>query len=190
MVKFFNKIQMQSEDLSALLKDCYFQASGADAAVEDGAFVSIKEVRAHDLYSNMKDMNARNCTAYDSSYAKNMIGFVDFVGVSEGSINGVTYKIGDKIVGTAPAAGENTRVRMIGIGDEFYVGDGNFTTAPTVGTDLYAVPATGTTTLTGATAAPTTAGTPYFAIEDERPLIMGTVNEGSKLYRLRFLGWA
>lgn len=88
---------MQSEFDASKLKDGYFQAQGADgvvdAVVEDGALVSVKEPRAHDLYANMKDLNARNCVAYEADAP--IFGFVDYVGVSHADVMGVNYRIGD-----------------------------------------------------------------------------------------------
>lgn len=97
-MKIFNKIIMESEGSINMLKDCYFQEAdktGAlkDAPVEDGALVSIMEPRAHDLYANMKDLNARNAKAFDEDAP--IFGFVDYVGVSHADVMGVNYRIGD-----------------------------------------------------------------------------------------------
>ena len=92
-MKMFNKIIMQSEFDVSKLKDGYFQAESVDASVEDGALVSVKEPRAHDLYANMKDLYARNCVAYDAEAP--IFGFVDYVGVSHADVMGVNYRIGD-----------------------------------------------------------------------------------------------
>lgn len=180
-MKMFNKILMESEFSTNLLKDCYFQENGADAAVEDGALVSICELRDHDLYTGMKDLNARNAKAFDAN--EPIFGFVDYVGVSHADVMGVNYRIGDKLAGTFPVAGEGTRVRMLEMGDEFYLGDENFASTPTVGE--FAVPTPGSTQMTPAAAA-ANAGL-CLAIEDTRDLIMGQVNEGSILYRCRVI---
>ncbi len=171
---------MQSEFDVSKLKDGYFQAESVDASVEDGALVSVKEPRAHDLYANMKDLNARNCVAYDADAP--IFGFVDYVGVSHADVMGVNYRIGDKIAGVYPSAGEGTRIRIPCLGDEFYLGNENFSDTPVVG--QFAVPEAGKTTMK--VAADKAAGF-CIAIEDERDLIMGQVNEGSKLYRCRVI---
>ena len=171
---------MQSEFDVSKLKDGYFQAEGVDAVVEDGALVSVKEPRAHDLYANMKDLNARNCVAYDAEAP--IFGFVDYVGVSHADVLGVNYRIGDKIAGVYPSAGEGTRIRIPCLGDEFYLGNENFNGTPAVG--KFAVPEAGKTTMKIADAK---AAGFCIAIEDERDLIMGQVNEGSKLYRCRVI---
>jgi len=179
-MKLFNKIVMESEHDVNLLKTCYFQANNADAAVEDGAIVSIKAPRAHDLYTGLKDLNARNCTAFDANAP--IYGFVDYVGVSHADVMGVQYKIGDKLAGVYPAAGEAARVRMIKLGDEFYLGNENFDVEPTVG--KFAIPEAGKTTMKVVDAAATGL---CIEIEDAKELIMGQVNEGSKLYRCRVI---
>ena len=180
-MKIFNKILMSSETEVNLLKDGYFMADDADVEVEDGALVSIKGLRDHDLYTGMKDLNARIITAFDA--AAPIYGFVDYVGVSHGDVLGVTYRVGDKIAGTYPVAGEGTRVRMLALGDEFYLGDENFDGIPEVG--KFAVPADGETTVKVQAAA--AASGLCLEIEDSRDLIMGQVNEGSKLWRVRVI---
>lgn len=180
-MKIFNKIIMQSEFDVNLLKDCYFQDAGEDAEVEDGALVSIKEPRDHDLYAGMKDLNARNCTAYDAEAP--IYGVVDYVGVSHADVMGVNYRIGDKLAGVYPVAGEGTRVRMIRLGDEFYLGDKNFDANPAKG--KFAVPEDGKTTWK-IQAAAATSGL-CIELEDDRDLITGQINEGSKLYRCRVI---
>lgn len=181
-MKMFNKIIMASESEPNLLKDCYFQESGVDHEVEDGAVVSIKGLRDHDLYANMKDLNARNCTAYDATAP--IVGIVDYVGVSHADVMGVNYRVGSKIAGTYPAAGENTRVRIPALADEFYLCDENFDTVPTAG--QFAVPEDGKTTwkVVGTAAA---SGLCIAIEDDTRDLIMGQVNEGSKMYHCQVI---
>lgn len=182
-MKMFNKVIMSSEFDVNRLKDCYFQVEGdegfVDAEVEDGALVSILGPRDHDLYTGMKDLNARNCTAYNAS--EPIYGFVDYVGVSHADVMGVNYRVGDKLAGVYPIAGEGTRVRMPELGDEFYLGNENFDVEPTVG--KFAIPDAGKTTMKVVNALDKTQL--CLEIEDVRPLIMGQVNEGSNLYRCR-----
>lgn len=181
-MKIFNKIIMSSESEINMLKDGYFvDSNGDDAAVEDGALVSIKSLRDHDLYTGLKDLNAREITAFDEDAP--IYGVVDYVGVSHADVMGVYYRIGDKIAGTFPEAGEGTRVRMLALGDEFYLGDENFSGSPAVGS--FAAPEAGETTWKVAASA--AASGLCIEIEDTRPLIMGQVNEGSTLYRCRVI---
>ena len=180
-MKIFNKIIMASEGEVNMLKDCYFQADGVDAAAEDGALVSIKAPRDHELYTGLKDLNARNCTAFDADAP--IYGFVDYVGVSHADVMGVQYRIGDKIAGTFPEAGEGTRVRMLALGDEFWLGDENFDADPAVG--KFAVPTADDTIMTIQASA--AASGLCLELEDSKDLIMGQVNEGSKLFRCRVI---
>lgn len=192
-MKMFNKINMRSEDLHAMLKDGYFGTVAATgeftpAEVEDGAFVSICDPMTHELYGGdiattqfglgLKDLNARVIKAYDS--AEPIYGFVDYVGVNTSDVMGVQYRVGDKVAGIGVPAGEHTRVRMVELGDEFYLGDENFASAPTVG--QFAAPTAGQTTLTPA--ATKAASGLAIKIDDTKPLIMGQVNSGV-LYRCR-----
>ena len=136
----------------------------------------------HDLYVGMKDLNARKITAFDAEAP--IFGFIDYVNVSRADVMGVNYRIGDKIAGLFPEAGERVRVRIPELGDEFYLGDENFAEEPEVG--KFAIPADGETTLALADAAAEDGL--CIAIEDAKDLIMGQVNEGSKLYRCRVIG--
>ena len=179
-MKIFQKIQMASEDVKSLLKTGVFYANGEVAATHDGALVHVGDPVEHDLYSSMKDLNARNCTAYDADAP--IFGFVDYVGVSHADVLGVNYRIGDKIAGVYPSAGEGTRIRIPCLGDEFYLGNENFNGTPVVG--QFAVPEAGKTTMKVSVSK---AEGFCIAIEDERDLIMGQVNEGSKLYRCRVI---
>ena len=92
-MKIFQKIQMASEDVKSLLKTGVFYANGEVAATHDGALVHVGDPVEHDLYSSMKDLNARNITAYDEKAPT--YGVVDYVGVSHADVMGVNYRIGD-----------------------------------------------------------------------------------------------
>lgn len=180
-MKMFSKIIMGSEFNEALLKDGYFQASATDAEVEDGALVSLDAPRAHDLYDDMKDLNAWNVVAYDTD--KEIHGIVDYVGVDDAIGQGLNaknnYRVSDMLAGIHPVAGENTRIRLLQVGDEFYLGNENFASAPTIGE--FAKGVTGATTFTPASEIDKTVV--CLKVLDERDLIVGQVNEGSKLYR-------
>lgn len=93
-MKMFNKIIMASEfDVNKLKAGVFHDADGNLAPVEDGAVVSIKAPMAHDLYANVKDLNARQITAFDAEAP--IYGVVDYVGVSHADVMGVNYRIGD-----------------------------------------------------------------------------------------------
>lgn len=85
---------MASEDVKSLLKTGVFYADGEVAATHDGALVHVGDPVEHDLYSSMKDLNARKIEAVTSATDK-LMGFVDYVGVNQTEVMGVTYRIGD-----------------------------------------------------------------------------------------------
>ena len=92
-MKIFNKIIMASEGEINLLKDGYFvDGEGNDAAVEDGALVSIKGLRDHELYTGMKDLNAREITAFDEDAP--IYGVVDYVEKSTNKTVGYFSTVG------------------------------------------------------------------------------------------------
>lgn len=180
-MKIFQKIIMGSEfDVNMLKAGVFHDAEGVESEVEDGAFVSILEPMPHDLYEGLKDLNARKITAYDEEAP--IYGFIDYVGVSHGDILGVNYREGIKIAGTYPCAGERVRVRMLALGDEFWLGDENFSGTPDE-SNKYAIPEAGETTMSVTGSMPDSGL--CLEIEDSKDLIMGQVNEGSKLYRCR-----
>lgn len=197
-MKMFNKILMGSEDNVNLLKTgVFYNEDDEKAAVEDGAFVSICDLETHDLYNGdlvandpnhtlfknpLKDFNARKITAYNAD--EPIYGFVDVVEVSHADVMGVTYRIGDKIAGIGVEKGATTRVRMLEVGDEFYLGDENFDDAESITiNESYAIPEAGKTTMKVVGAIDKTQF--CIKIEDVRDLIMGQAYEGSKLYRCR-----
>lgn len=181
-MKMFNKIIMGSEfDVNKLKAGVFHDAEGKLASVEDGALVSIKGPMAHDLYANVKDLNARMITAYDAEAP--IYGVVDYVGTSHADVMGVNYRIGDKTAGCYPIAGERTRVRMLDLGDEFYLCGDNFEGQAAIG--KFAAPAAGKTAWV-VSDAKAEKGL-CVEIEDAKDLIMGQVNEGSKMFRCRVI---
>lgn len=184
-MKMFNKIIMASESEDNKLKTGVFGVEDGDtfteAPVEDGAVVSIKGRYDHDLYRGLKDLNARKITAFDANAP--IYGVVDYVGVSQADVEGVVYRIGDKIAGLGVPAGERTRVRMLELGDEFYLCEGNFDGTPDEG--KYAYPVNGKTTWK-VDAAPANSGL-CIVIEEPRQLIMGQVNADSIMHACRVI---
>ena len=177
-MKIFQKIQMASEDVKSLLKTGVFYANGEVAATHDGALVHVGDPVEHDLYSSMKDLNARKIEAVKAVDDK-LMGFVDYVGVNQTEVMGVTYRIGDKTAGVAPIAGERIRVRIPALHDEFWLGVDNFKSEPSVGD--FVVPTVGDTVLS--VGSETSDGL-CLKVEDTKTLITGQVNDG-KLYRCR-----
>ncbi len=91
---YLSTFLMTSEfDVSKLKAGVFYDSNDAQAEVEDGALVSILGLEDHDLYTGMKDFNARKITAFDSTAP--IYGFVDYVGVSHANVMGVTYRVGD-----------------------------------------------------------------------------------------------
>lgn len=167
-MKFVEKILMASEDIQS-----YLVTGRCEDELADGSIVTIGDLCDHAVYKNVKDMNARVLTA---GYTKGKrYGIVDYVGVPQGAINGVTMKIGNKICGIPVPAGENTRVRILAVGDEMYIADGNFSAAPEAG-KVYTADAT------GAYVEGTEGEGFSFKVEYVTDKILGQVNAGKKAY--------
>ena len=167
-MKFIEKILMASEDVQS-----YLVTGRCENELADGSIVTIGDLCDHAVYKNVKDMNARQLTA---GYTKGKrYGIVDYVGVSQGTIVGVVYRIGSKIAGLPVPANENTRVRIPQVGDEFYLADDNFSAAPVAGT-VY------TGSADGSYVAGTEGDGFTFKVEYVTDKIMGQVNAGKKAY--------
>ena len=125
-MKFIEKILMASEDVKSYL------VSGVckDKELADGSLVEIGDLIDHEVYKGLKDMNTREIKPYAGT---GRVGIVDYVGVSKGEIMGVVYSEGVKTCGLPCPAGALTRVRCPKVGDEFYPGEDNFESTPTVG---------------------------------------------------------
>lgn len=168
-MKLFEKILMASEDVKS-----YLVSGKCEKELFDGAVVKVGDLVDHDVYKGLKDMNTRTIEAgYE---AGKRYGIVDYVGVSESDVVGVNYKgLSIKVAGLPVPAGALTRVRVPQIGDEFFLGDENFTSAPTAGS-VY-VPDTDGRFKAGAEGA-------GFAVkvEYETNKIMGQVNDSKKYF--------
>ena len=95
-MRLMQKIQMASEDVKSYLHTGVFYDNGALAPVADGACVVVGDLEDHDTYKNMKDINARKITAPKAQTDK--VAIVDYVGVSQADVMGVTYRIGDSAI--------------------------------------------------------------------------------------------
>lgn len=168
-MKLFEKILMASEDVQS-----YLVSGKCEDELFDGAVVKIGDLVDHEVYAGLKDMNTRSIeVGYE---AGKRYGIVDYVGVSESDVVGVNYKgLSVKVAGLPVPAGHMTRVRVPQIGDEFFLGDENFTAAPTAGS-VY-VPDTDGRFKAGAEGS-------GFAVkvEYETNKIMGQVNDGKKYF--------
>lgn len=168
-MKLFEKILMASEDVKS-----YLVSGVCETELHDGALVKIGDLVDHEVYAGLKDMNTRHIEAYAG---QGRYGFVDYVGVSEADAMGVKYRVGDKTAGMPVPAGKHTRVRVPQIGDEFFLGDGNFDTE--VGANGYAI--AGSNGLLTPAAAATKDGL-CIKIEFETNKIVGAVNDGKKYF--------
>lgn len=92
-MKIFQKIQMASEDVKSYLHTGVFYSSSQPAPVDDGACVVVGALMDHDVYPNTKDINVRQITA--PAATTDVVSIVDYVGVSQADVMGVTYRIGD-----------------------------------------------------------------------------------------------
>lgn len=164
----FEKILMASEDVKS-----YLVSGVCETELFDGAVVKIGDLVDHEVYAGLKDMNTRSIeVGYE---AGKRYGIVDYVGVSEGEIANVLYREGVKTAGLPVPAGRATRVRIPQVGDEFFLGDGNFSAAPTAGS-VY-VP-----TAEGLFEAGTEGNGLAIKVEFETNKIVGQVNDSKKYF--------
>ena len=167
-MKLFEKIRMASEDVQS-----YLVTGRCENELGDGDIVTIGELCDHEVYAGMKDMNAHKIEA--GYTAGKPFGIVDYVGVSEPMVQGVRYRVGDKIVGLPVPANTATRVRIIMPMDKFFLGDENFDAVPTAG-DV-CVPSADGKYAKGAE------GNGFcFRVEYATNKIMGQTNAGKKYY--------
>ena len=167
-MKLFEKILMASEDVQS-----YLVTGRCEKELGDGDIVKIGDLVDHEVYKGIKDMNVRTIEAgYE---AGKRYGIVDYVGVSQGTIQQVVYRVGSKVLGLPVPANENTRVRIPQVGDEFYLADGNFEATPVAGT-VY------TGKADGSYVAGTEGDGFTFKVEYVTDKIMGQVNAGKKAY--------
>jgi len=158
-MKFFQKVNMMSEaggKANAMNRTGLYQASGSNAAVDAGAFVILGALASSEVYNTFtggsaKDWNKFICTAPTAVTNKGVY-VVDPVKVSDGTINGNVYRMGDKTLGLGANSGEPVALRRLDMSDQFLLGADNFVSAPTVG--QYAILTAGSTVLTGSAGVP------------------------------------
>lgn len=169
-MKFIEKVLMASEDVKSYL------VSGVceDKELADGSLVKIGDLVDHAVYAGLKDMNTRAIEPYAG---EGRVGVVDYVGVTEADVIGVSYRVGSKVLGLPVPAGVSTRVRTLKLGDEFYLADGNFESTPTVG--QYAV--AGSDGMWAPAAAEATDKL-CVKIEEVKNKVVGAVNDGKKYF--------
>lgn len=182
-MQVFEKILMASEDVKSYLGTGVYEDSGVKA-IHDGAVVVVGDLRDHDAYQGMKDINTR--TLNKPTAITDKVAFVDYVGVSEVDVMGNIYRVGDKVCGLVAPAGAKVRYRIPQVGDMFWLAEGNFVSKPTVGE--YAKTTASDTRLTAASTQDEDGAT-YVKIEATKPLVMGTV-EPDTLYMCRVVAVA
>lgn len=134
MTKVFHKGLMISEQVLSKLASVVYQDSDTDAAIHDGAFVVLGDMVKNSVYGeagNLNDYNVYNAKAPEA--VTDPVVVVDIADISQGVIAGNNYKIGVKLVDLVGQAGYPMRARRMEVGDKFWLGRGNFASAPTVG---------------------------------------------------------
>lgn len=172
MASNFRKALMASEDLKSFLVSGAYYAGGVRATCPDGACVTIGALENHSLYSGLKDLNTRKITAPVAD--TDSVAFVDYVGVTQGTIQGVVYKEGIKGYGIPVPADTKTRVRIIFKNDTFWLGSSNFAATPVIG-NVY-IPTAGATTLTNSTGTVVVSGKTSIRVETSQNVTEGQVD--------------
>ena len=172
MAKLFSVGIMASESVQS-----YVISGRASAALDNGAFVVVGDYITGTVYdATAKDQNVHTLTV--PAAVTDKVAVVDFDDISQGTISGNVYKIGVKLYDLTVPANTNTRVRVLDIGDKFYLGDGNFVSAPTAG--QYAALTASDTRLTPAATQPVSGfAVKILAVEG---LTTGTRENGKRVY--------
>jgi hypothetical protein len=174
MAKLFSKALMASEDIKSFVGSTLFQSAGANAPITNGAFVVLGNLASDATYSSTGvDDNLYLSTAPAAATASVVV--VDLASISEGTIDGNVYKMGNRLYDLTAPAGVPARFRRLMVGDKFWLADGNFGVGtPTVG--QYGVLTAGAVTLT----AQSSQGANFAVIiRDKKSLTTGQIANGS-----------
>lgn len=134
MINLFKSGKMASNIIDSAL------ANGKGKVdIIDGALVVLGGLDKDSAVAGENEYDTYDVSAPSDSTAE--VAIVDYAGVSEGRISGNEYKIGAKLYGLTVSAGTIMRVRRLALHDKFWLGDGNFSSAPAVGE--YAVASAG-----------------------------------------------
>lgn len=112
--------------------DSYLANAIAEVAVKDGALVKLGNLVADTTYTATGVEYDTYAAAAPAAVTDEIV-IVDYAGISEGTINGNEYKLGNKLYDLEIPAGEIFRVRRLALHDKFWLGESNFATTPTVG---------------------------------------------------------
>lgn len=128
----FKRAKMMSGVVDAALAGALVQAGGVNVACPDGALVVLGNLAPDTTYvSTGLEYDTYLATA--PAAVTDEVAIVDYAGISEGSIAGNTYKEGIKLYNLTAPAGEIVRARRLYLHDKFWLGDGDFASAPVIG---------------------------------------------------------
>lgn len=115
--------------------DSYITNVVADVELPDGALVVCGDLAPNTTYDPAGAAGVEYDTyiAEAPAAATDEVVIVDYAGISEGPIGGNTYKMGNKLYGLKVPVGTIARARRLALHDKYWIGEGNFDTAPTVG---------------------------------------------------------
>lgn len=99
--------------------------------INDGDLVVLGDLAANDIYETNEYDTYK--VAYPTTPTTDEVVIVDYAGVSEGTIIGNVYKIGNKLYNLTVPAGTPFRVRRLALHDKYWLGEDNFASKPTVG---------------------------------------------------------
>lgn len=135
MARFIEKVNMQSESNNAMMRTGVYHVGATPTTVSPGAFVIVAGLMDNTTYaaSGIKDLNKLKVTYPGAPTTDIGVCVTDPVIVSNGSINGNNYRIGAKTIGLSVPAGDVCTMRVLAMHDQFWLGDTNFASTPTVG---------------------------------------------------------
>lgn len=193
MSKFFQPVRMESQFVDSKLHGVIFQASSANAAVDDGALVVLGDFINEPVYTaaytranggtatNVIDINTRYATAPTAASGNKELCIIDLAEVPTATNGDLVYRIGVRTIGLTNAAGRVSRARKLVVDDVFKIEEDNCSGALTVG--QYAVPTANSTIFTAsADGTEVTAGI-YFKVVNKETLSQG-VNGNVTAYTL------
>lgn len=128
MASVFRSGRMYSEQIYAALASAVFSED-----VKDGSICKLGDLVADTTYATTGDYEYDVYEAAAPTAVTDEVCIVDYAGISEGQINGVSYKIGNKLFDLTVPEGTYTRVRRLHLHDKFWLGEDNFYSEPTVG---------------------------------------------------------
>lgn len=171
MAYVFKEGKMASNVLDSMLANAV-----SAAAIKDGSLVVLGNLAADLTYSN-SGVEYDTYEAAAPAAATDEVVIADYAGISEGTIAGNVYKLGNKLYNLEIPAGEIYRVRRLALHDKFWLGESNFASTPVVG--QYAKATASAYTHTPAAALPDSG----YAIKIllEKDLTAGMASQG-KLY--------